>query len=246
MKMGGGSSSPKTIALILGGGVGSRMQQDIPKQFLTVDDCPVIIYTMQAFQNHPEIDAIAAVCLEGWENVLQAYAKQFNITKLKYIVRGGENRQSSSRIGLYELEKYYDAEDIVLIHDGNRPLTSAKIISDCIATVKEYGCACAAIPCADVMMKTDDDFITLAEYPRDKLKVGQTPRGFYLGKVCDVHRRALKAGITNSIGSHTLMMELGEPVYLYKGSEKNFKITTVEDIEIFKALLNSEKPKYLK
>lgn len=89
------------IALILGGGVGSRMQQDIPKQFLTVNDCPIIIYTMQAFQNHPEIDAIAVVCLEGWENVLQAYAKQFNITKLKHIVRGGDNRQSSSRIGLY-------------------------------------------------------------------------------------------------------------------------------------------------
>lgn len=234
------------IALILGGGVGSRMQQDIPKQFLTVNDCPIIIYTMRAFQNHPEIDAIAVVCLEGWENVLQAYAKQFNITKLKHIVRGGDNRQSSSRIGLYELEKIYDAEDIVLIHDGNRPLTSPEIISNCIITTKKYGSACAAIPCADVMMKTEDGVLTPEEYPRDKLRVGQTPRGFYLKKICDIHRRALQAGITNSIGSHTLMLELGEPVYLYRGSEKNFKITTVEDIEIFKALLNSEKPKYLK
>lgn len=222
------------------------MQQDIPKQFLTVNDCPVIIYTMQAFQNHPEIDVIAAVCLEGWEKVLEAYAKQFNITKLKHVVTGGDNRQSSSRIGLYELEKYYDADSIVLIQDGNRPLTSAKIISDCIATTKKYGCACAVIPCADVMMKTADGSVTVEEYPRDSLRVGQTPRGFYLGKVCDVHRRALSAGITNSIGSHTLMMELGEKVYLYKGAEKNFKITTVEDIEMFKALLTTEKLKYLK
>lgn len=234
------------IALILGGGTGSRTRQDIPKQFLTVNDRPVIIYTLEIFQNHPEVDAIAVVCLEGWENVLQAYAKQFNISKLKFIVTGGENRQASSRIGLFELEKIFSPEDIVLIHDGNRPLTPAKIISDCIATTKKFGCACAAIPCLGTMMETEDGLISAAQYPRDKLRVGQTPRGFFLEKVCEIHRRALKAGITDSIGSHTLMLEFGEPVYLYSGSQKNFKITTTEDIEIFKALLNVEKPAWLK
>lgn len=166
--------------------------------------------------------------------------------KIRACLKGGVNRQGSSRIGLYELEKYYKADDIVLIHDGNRPLVSADIISNCIATTKKYGSACATIACADVMMETDDGIISHSQYPRDKIKVGQTPRGFFLGKVCDVHRRALEAGITDSIGSHTLMLEFGEPVYLYQGSEKNFKITTVEDLEIFKALLKVQKPSWLK
>lgn len=201
---------------------------------------------MQAFQNHAEIDAIAVVCLEGWESILKAYAKQFNITKLNYVIPGGENRQASSRIGLYELEKHFKTDDIVLIHDGNRPLVSAEIISNCIVTTQKYGSACAVIPCPDVMMETEDNLISRSQYPRDKIKVGQTPRGFFLGKICDVHRRALERGITDSIGSHTLMLELGEPVYLYQGSEKNFKITTVEDIEMFQSLLEVQKPKWLR
>ena len=158
---------------------------------------------------------------------MKAYAKQFGITKFHHVFKGGDNRQSSSRIGLYELEKIYNGDDIVLIHDGNRPLVSAEIISNCIVTTRKYGCACAVISCPDVMMETEDGLISHSQYPRDKIKVGQTPRGFILGKICDIHRRALKMGITDSIGSHTLMLELGEPVYLYPGSEKNFKLTTI-------------------
>ena len=234
------------LALILSGGSGARMNQDIPKQFLTINERPVIIYTLEAFQRHPEIDAIAVVCLEGWEKFLWAYAKQFNITKLKHVVTGGENRQASSRIGLYELEKHFNPEDIVLIHDGNRPLVSAEIISNCILNTRNYGSAIGVLSCTGSVMITEDGFNSKAQYPRDKIKVGQTPNGFILGKICDIHRRALEAGITNSIGSHTLMVELGETVRLYYGSEKNIKLTTVEDIEIFKSLLEAQKPKWLK
>ena len=108
------------------------MGQSIPKQFLTVNERPVIVYTLESFQKHPEIDAIAVVCIDGWQSVLQAYANQFNITKLKYIVPGGKNGQDSIRNGVYELEKHYAPEDIVLIHDAIRPMVSAEIISDCI------------------------------------------------------------------------------------------------------------------
>lgn len=234
------------IALILVGGTGARMHQDIPKQFLTINDRPVIIYTLEAFQNHPEIDSIAVVCLEGWESFLQAYAKQFNITKLKHIVRGGDNCQSSSRIGLYELEKHYNRDDVVLIHDGIRPLVSAEIISDCIKTTKQHGSAICVVPCTGTMMVTEDGVTSTSHYPREKLKAGQTPNGFKLGPICDIHRLALEKGITNSIGSHSLMVELGEQVHLYYGSEKNVKLTTVDDIEIFKALLIAKKTEWLK
>ena len=234
------------IALVLSGGSGARMHQDIPKQFLTINERPVIIYTLEAFQRHPEIDAIAVVCLEGWENFLWAYAKQFNITKLKHVVHGGENCQASSRFGLFELEKYYKPEDIVLIHDGIRPLLPAEMISDCIMTTRSYGSAICVIPCTGTMMETKDGVTSNSHYPREQLKAGQTPNGFVLGKICDIHRRALEAGITNSIGSHTLMVELGETVRLYYGSEKNIKHTTVDDIEIFKALLIAKKTEWLK
>jgi len=110
-----GNNKMSNIALIIAGGTGNRMHQDIPKQFITVNERPVIVYTLEAFEKHPEIDAIAVVCIEGWEHVLWAYAKQFNITKLEYIIPGGDCGQASIRNGVYELEKHFSKDDIVLI-----------------------------------------------------------------------------------------------------------------------------------
>ena len=234
------------LALIIAGGSGARMHQSIPKQFLSVNERPVIIYTLEAFQNHADIDAIAVVCIEGWEQVLWAYAKQFNINKLKYVVPGGKNGQDSIRNGVFELEKYYDPEDIVLIHDSIRPMVSADIISDCIVKTKKFGCAIATIPCAEAMLQTEDGLSSTGSYPRDHLKRTQTPQGFPLGKICDLHRRALERGITNSVASCTLMIEMGEQVHFSMGSETNIKLTTVDDLDIFKALLLAKRADWLK
>lgn len=234
------------LALIIAGGSGSRMHQSIPKQFLSVNERPVIIYTLEAFQKHADIDAIAVVCIEGWEQVLWAYAKQFNIDKLKYVVPGGKNGQDSIRNGVFELEKHYASEDIVLIHDSIRPMVSADIISDCIVKTKKFGCAIATIPCAEAMLQTEDGLSSIGSYPRDHLKRTQTPQGFPLGKICDLHRRALEKGITNSVASCTLMIEMGEQVHFSMGSEKNIKLTTVDDIDIFKALLLAKRADWLK
>ena len=234
------------IALIIAGGSGQRMGQDIPKQFINVDDKPVIIYTLEAFQNHANIDSIAVVCIEGWEQVLWAYAKQFNITKLQYIVHGGENGQDSIRNGLFELEKHFVKDDLVLIHDAIRPNVSQEIISDCIVKIKQFGNGVSCIPCAEAMMETEDGIVSTGSYPRSKLKRTQTPQGFLLGDICQLHRDALKAGITNSVASCTLMAEMGKQIYFSAGSEKNIKLTTVEDIDIFKALLQAKRPVWLK
>lgn len=234
------------VALIIAGGLGNRMGQSIPKQFLTVNERPVIIYTLEAFQKHPEIDAIEVVCIEGWQSVLQAYANQFNITKLKYIVSGGKNGQDSIRKESNELEKHFDSNDIVLIHDAIRPMVSADIISDCIRVTREKGNAIAVIPCMEAMMQTENGEVSVGSYPRERLKRTQTPQGFHIGEICDLHRRALKAGITNSVASCTLMIEMGEQVHFSIGSEKNIKLTTVEDIDIFKALLMARRSDWLK
>ena len=127
-------------ALIIAGGSGNRMGQDIPKQFMYLENRPIIIHTMEAFQQHPDINAIAVVCLEGWETVLQSYANQFNISKLKWIFPGGKSGQESIHNGIYGLkEAGCKDEDLVLIHDAVRPLLSQTIISSNIAICKKYG-----------------------------------------------------------------------------------------------------------
>ncbi len=234
------------VALIIAGGSGARMHQDIPKQFLTVNEKPVIVYTMEAFQKHSNIDSIAVVCIQGWEQILWAYAKQFNITKLEMVVPGGQNGQESIRNGLFELEKKYGKDDVVLIHDAIRPMVSEEIISDCIVKTLEHGCAITAIPCAEAMLVTDDEVSSEETYSRDRLKRTQTPQGFRLGTICDVHREAIKAGNLSSVASCTLMIEVGHKVYFSTGSEKNIKLTTVDDIDIFKALLIAKRSDWLK
>lgn len=225
------------IALLIAGGIGARMLSAIPKQFITVNDKPIIIYTLEAFERHPEIDAIAVVCIEGWEIILQNYAKEYNITKLKHIAPSGKVGQESIKNGLDELAKHYDRNDIVLIHDANRPMVSHEIISECISVTKEKGNAIVCIPCQEAMMETEDGASSTSSYPRDNLKRTQTPHGFTLGNILETHKKAKEMGITNSIASCTLLVETGQKVYFSKGSEKNIKLTTTEDLAIFRALL---------
>ena len=140
------------IAMIIAGGRGTRMHQDIPKQFLNIHDKPVIVYTMQAFQKHPEIDAILTVCLDGWQEILKAYAHQFDITKLRWVIAGGVNGQESIYNGLVELEKECGEDDLVLVHDGIRPNVSQEIISNSIAECRLHGSAITVIPCAEAIL----------------------------------------------------------------------------------------------
>lgn len=234
------------FALIIAGGVGARMNQDIPKQFLNVYDKPVIVYTMEAFQKHPEIDGIEVVCLDGWHDVLWAYAKQFGIAKLENIVSGGKNGQDSIRNGLYDIaERHNGEDDIVLIHDAIRPMVSEDVISDNIRVCREYGNAITVVPCTAAMLKTYDALSTTEQVPRDNLKITQTPQSFFIREIIETHKEALSKGITNSVASCTMYIELGRKLYMSQGSEKNLKLTTSEDIEIFKALLKSKKDEWM-
>ena len=232
----------KNIALIIAGGIGQRMGQDIPKQFINVYDKPILVYTMEAFQNHPNIDGIEIVCLDGWHEIVFAYAKQFGITKLENVVNGGINGQDSIRNGLEDIFiRHHDDNDIVLIHDAIRPMLSLDIISDNIRVCKKYGNAITVIPCTAAMLKTFDGISSEEQVPRDNLKITQTPQTFFLKDILAAHKEALEKGITKSVASCTMYIELGRKLYMSVGSEKNLKITTPEDIEIFKALLNAKK-----
>ena len=231
-----------TIAVLIAGGTGARMGQNIPKQFLNVQDKPVIVYTMERFQRNPEVDGIVVVTLPNWTEFVWAYAKQFGIAKLDRIVSGGKNGQDSIRNGLYDLsERYNGEEDIVLIHDAIRPLVSAEVISDNIRVCREYGNAITVVPCTAAMLKTYDSISTTEQVPRDYLKTTQTPQAFFIRDIVGAHKEALSKGITNSVASCTMYIELGRKLFMSNGSEKNIKLTTTEDIEIFKALLRAKK-----
>lgn len=225
------------IGLIIAGGTGQRMHQEIPKQFMNVYDKPVIVYTLEAFQKHPDIGAILVVCIDGWHEILWAYAKQFGITKLRWVVSGGKNGQESIRNGIEALNHDCSGDDIVLIHDAIRPLLSAEIISDSLAKCKTFGSAITAIPCNEAMLYSEDEMSSEKSIDRNTLKRTQTPQTFPLKKLVWAHKTALERGITNSVATCTLMVELGEKIYFSAGSEKNIKITTPDDIDIFKALL---------
>ena len=236
------------IAVIIAGGSGNRMGQDIPKQFIHVDGCPIIIHTMLCFQKHPDIDAIAVVCLKGWDTVLRAYANQFNITKLKWLFPGGKTGMESIHNGIYGLrDEGCDDEDLVLIHDSIRPLLSQDIISSNIAVCKAYGYAITGIQCREAILKSDDGFVSSTSIPRDTLIRTQTPQTFRLGNIIAVHEEAKVKGITDSVASCTLVAEVGgRDMHIVPGSEKNIKVTTVEDIEILKALMHTSKEEWMK
>lgn len=235
------------VALLTAAGIGTRMGQDIPKQFIHVENRPIIVHTMEAFQEHPSIDAIIVVTLSSWVDVLKAYASQFNITKLRWVVPGGETGQESICLGLQALKEELNEDDIVMIHDGNRCLVSSEIISNSLVTFRRCGSAVTAIPCVEAVFRSGDNGISSnITVPREQLFRTQTPHTYTFGKLLWAHEEAQKKGIRNTAASCTLMQELGETVYFSRGSEENLKITTLDDLMIFKALLHTKKDRWLK
>ena len=235
------------VALLTAAGTGTRMGQDIPKQFMHIENKPLIIHTMEAFQNHPSVDAIMVVTLPDWIAVLRAYASQFGITKLRWVVPGGATGQESIHNGLVELSKELNGDDIVMVHDGNPCLVSSEIISNSLAVFNAHGSAVAAIPCVEAVFRSNDDGQTSnVMIPREQLFRTQTPHTYTLEKLMWAHSEAEKRGIANTAASCSLMQMLGETIYFSKGSETNLKITTLDDILIFKALLHTKKDSWLK
>lgn len=234
------------IALILAGGTGSRTEQSVPKQFISIYDKPIIIYTLEAFQKHPDVDAIIVSCIEGWQDVLKGYAKAADITKLRWVIDGGDNGQSSARKALLALEEVCVEDDIIIIHDAVRPMITEEIITDCIEKAREYGSGLSAVRCQETIMRTDNGENGSEGIDRNDIMRVQTPQAYQYGKVLWAHKEALDRGITNAVYTNTLMLELGADLHFSLGSNKNIKITTLEDIDMFKAMYTTERDSWLK
>ena len=226
------------------------MGQDIPKQFINVYDKPVLIYTLESFQRHPMIDAIEVVCLDGWHEVLWAYSRQFNITKLQWVVSGGSSAQESIRNGVYDLEDKAGDEDIVIIHDGIRPLVDDTVLTDVIQKAIQFGNGVTSLPYNEqiFIVNPEDETTTRKYIPRETLRRVSTPQAYQFRKLNDAYHKAFEQGIGihGSQYTNTMMVELGETLHFAAGSDKNIKLTTKDDLEMFKGYMKMDKDTWLK
>lgn len=227
-------------ALIIAGGVGKRMGMDIPKQFSMVDGKPIIIYTLESFQAHPDVDQILVVCKEGWDETLWGYVHQYKLDKVKWIIKGGTLGQYSINNGVQFLKDHCDDDDIVVIHDGIRPLVDELVLSDVIVKAKEYGNAVTSMPYNEQIFVKKTEETTTQYIDRNTLRRVSTPQAYQFGKLSWAYDKAVAEdiGMTDSSYTNTMMVDLGETLHFAAGSDKNIKLTTTGDLQMFKAYLN--------
>lgn len=230
----------KNIALIFAGGVGIRMNTKAkPKQFLDLHGKPIIVYTLELFQTHSEIDGIVIVCVADWIDYMKDLLTRYQLTKVVDVVEGGKTGQLSIFNGLEAAEKYFPAESTVLIHDGVRPLINHQIITANIQQVKSTGNAITTAPTVETFVVVDDNMVVQEVPMRKHSRLAKAPQSFVLSNIISVHRKALQDGITNSIDSCTLMSQYGHNVTLVEGPVENIKITTPTDYFMFRAIIES-------
>ncbi|SEM99363.1 2-C-methyl-D-erythritol 4-phosphate cytidylyltransferase [Pseudomonas sp. ok272] len=227
-------------ALIFAGGTGQRMNSRTrPKQFLELHGKPIIIYTLEHFEAHPDINSIVVVCLEEWIPYLQNLLAKFNINKVISIVPGGTSGQDSIYRGLRSISERCPKDTVVLIHDGVRPLINAKLISDNIDSVLANGSAITVSKAIETIILTSQDKVSNEILDRNYCEVAKAPQSFYLKDILSAHLKAIECGETDMIDSATLMQWFEKPLHSVLYESINIKITTPIDFYIFRAILDS-------
>lgn len=232
------------IAVILAGGVGNRLGAGIPKQFVEVLGKPVIVYTIEKFNCHPEIDVIEVVCVEDYIEVLQTLVKKYQLNKVKYIVKGGADFQHSVINGINGLEGIASEDDVILIHWAASPFISHEEITDAIKVCYQKGNSIAAFPAYllyGFKSKAGDSSNKLLD--RDSFMVMNAPQCFKYGYAKQLYKEAEETGILDKVEPHTttLMYAMGREIFFSKGSQNSIKITTKEDIDMFLGYLLAQK-----
>lgn len=224
-------------AIILAGGVGSRMGVNRPKQFLMVQDKPVISYCFDIFQNHKDIDKIVVVVSDKWKSFVEEYAIKYGVGKICGYAPAGETRQHSIYNGLKCIDENAHGTDIVIIHDAARPLVSDEIISDCIQGATDFDGAMPVISVKDTVYQSADGKSIDKLLKRAELFAGQAPESFKFDKYYEIHNSVTDEEIGNTAGSSEIAYRHGMEITMVKGSERNLKITTIEDLETFETIL---------
>ena len=225
-----------TTALIFAGGAGRRMNsRSKPKQFLEMHGKPIIIYTLEHFEYHEQVDAIVVVCIREWIEELKGLLNRFGITRVKEIVPGGETGHDSIYHGLVSMKKYCGEKDIVLIHDGVRPLITGELITQNIESVERNGNGITAEAVRESVVRSNDGKCICSVPPRDQMYVAKAPQSFYFGKILALYERAQRDG-QKTIDSAHLCSLYGEPLYMVASTKNNIKITEPADYYIYRAL----------
>lgn len=228
----------KNIAVIFAGGSGKRMNtRSRPKQFLEFRGKPIIIYTLELFDNHPRIDGIVVACIREWIPYLQKMIRKFEINKVREIVPGGETGQDSIRAGLEAVARHYPADSTVLIHDGVRPLITEQTITDNIECVQEFGSCITCIPATETFIVSDEEG-GIAIPSRMNSLIARAPQSFRLTDILTAHRRAIDEGRHDIIDCCSMMNHYGYRLHTVTGPMENIKITTPTDFFIFKAMVD--------
>lgn len=228
------------IAIIFAGGTGQRMNTaSKPKQFLELHGKPIIIYTLEHFQNHPDIDGIVLVCLESWIGYCKELLKKYHVTKVQAIVPGGDSGQASIFNGLDAAHVLYPDDSVVLIHDGVRPLINEQTISDDITCVHETGSAITVSPAIEtIVMKLEDGHVGKI-VDRSRCEMAKAPQCFYLKDIYKAHLQAKAEGLNGFIDSASIMKHYGFKLSTVVGPSENIKITTPSDFYIFRAIIDA-------
>lgn len=227
-----------TYVIIIAGGVGSRLGASVPKQFVEVLGKPIIAYTMEHFQNHPEIDGIELVCVDGYQNHLQDIADKFGITKVMKIVKGGSEYERSIMNGVAGLDGIAKPDDVVMVHWSASPFINEEIITDNIRVCKEKGNAITA-SYSYLLYGTNDGDCAKKNINRDTFMTLSAPQSFLYKLITDIYKQVEEKDLFSYVEAHTpaFMTELGIPIYFSKGNHSNIKITTKEDVDLFRGYL---------
>lgn len=223
--------------IILAGGIGSRVKSAIPKQYIEINDCPIIVHTIRNFEDNPNVDNIVIVCLEQWVSYTRQIIEKYGFTKAKDIVVGGETGHISTRNGVYSLAGTLSDDDYVIIHDAARPIVSQSVINDLIDVAKQHDNACSAISCYETVLLTENRTSGKEQIDRNRIIRVQTPQCYKYGLIKSLYERADRDNLHDFVYANTLALHYGVEIFFSKGSNSNIKITTKEDIVLFKALL---------
>ena len=229
-------------AVIFAGGVGKRMHaKDIPKQFLKMHDKPIIVHTLELFEDHPEIDAIVVACVSNYIGYMNELVRKYNLKKVQKIVPGGKSGQESIFNGLKAAEMIGNRDkDIVLIHDGVRPLINAKTIRDNIESVQKYGSAITSVRAKETIIVVDDNETIKSVNDRAHSRLARAPQSFYLKDILKAHEKSIADNKLDFIDSCSMMTYYGKKLHLVDGPQENMKITTPDDFYTMRALLDAK------
>jgi len=229
-------------AVIFAGGVGSRMNNNTcPKQFLEINNKPILIYTLEHFEKHPDIDAICLVCLSDWLDHAKSLVEVYGCRKVRWVVEGGSTAMESQCKGLEALRAagVNGGEDIVLIHDGVRPLINEELITNCIAEVKAHGNAVTVSPAIETIIRADEDSGKIRTYPRSECLLARAPQAFFLRDIMQLHEKAKEDHMDSFVDSATMLLHYGVDIHMVEGPTDNIKVTNPSDFYICRALLEA-------